>query len=93
MLSALRKISETSRSPRRAVSVSNEPVEGNDLFEALVCEFHWTALQIGAITCCMNASLASGRTWMLRSCINLVPVESVCCETGAALLARPGTST
>jgi hypothetical protein len=34
-------------------------------------------LQIGAITCCMNASLASGRTWMLRSCINLVPVESV----------------
>lgn len=77
MLSALRKISETSKSPRRAVSVSNEPVEGNDLFEALVCEFHWTALQIGAITCCMNASLASGRTWMLRSCINLVPVESV----------------
>jgi len=52
MLSALRKISETSKSPRRAVSVSNEPVEGNDLFEALVCEFHWTALQIGAITCC-----------------------------------------
>ncbi len=77
MLSALRKISETSKSPRRAVSVSNEPVEGNDLFEAFVCEFHWTALQIGAITCCMNASLASGRTWMLRSCINLVPVESV----------------
>lgn len=76
MLSALRKISEASRSPRRPANFSNEPVEGNALFEGLVCEFHWTALQIGAITCCMNASLASGRTWMLRSCTNLVPVES-----------------
>jgi hypothetical protein len=49
---------------------------GNALFEALVCEFHWTALQVGGICCCMNASLASRRSWMLRSCSNLVPVES-----------------
>jgi hypothetical protein len=76
MLSAFRKISEPSRFQRQPVRVSDEPVEGNALFEALVCEFHWSVLQIGAITCCMNASLASGRTWMLRSCGNLVPVES-----------------
>jgi hypothetical protein len=76
MLSALRKISESSRSQHQPLRVSEEPADGNALFEALVCEFHWTALQIGAITCCMNASLASHRTWMLRSCRNLVPVEA-----------------
>jgi hypothetical protein len=75
MLSALLKFSEPAKL-RSAPMSSNEPVEGNALFEALVCEFHWTALQIGAISCCMNASLASGRAWMLRSCSNLVPVES-----------------
>lgn len=75
MLKALFKSSESTRRsyPR---TVSNEPNEGNALFEALVCEFHWTALQIGAIASCMNASLASERTWMLRSCSNLLPVES-----------------
>lgn len=75
MLSALLKFSEPAKSRPAPIS-SNEPIEGNALFEALVCEFHWTTLQIGAISCCMNASLASSRSWMLRSCSNLVPVES-----------------
>jgi hypothetical protein len=61
--------------PRRPARPSS-PTEGNALFEALVCDFHWTALEIGAITSCMNASLISGQTWMLRSCRNLVPVQS-----------------
>ncbi len=75
MLRALLKLSEPAQNsyPR---TVSSEPDEGNALFEALVCECHWTALQIGAIASCMNASLASERTWMLRSCSNLLPVES-----------------
>jgi hypothetical protein len=75
MLRGLFKSSEPTRQsfPR---TVSAEPDEGNALFEALVCEFHWTALQIGAIASCMNASLASERTWMLRSCSNFIPVES-----------------
>ncbi len=74
MLKGLFKSSEPTRSPYpRAAS---GPVEDNALFEALVCEFHWTALQIGAIASCMNASLASERTWMLRACSNLLPVES-----------------
>lgn len=76
MLRALRNISEPSRSSFRGTRISNEPDEGNALFEALVCEFHWTALQVGGIAACMNASLALGRTWTLRSCNNLVPVES-----------------
>jgi hypothetical protein len=76
MLSALLKFTEPARPPAPLVTPTDEPVDGNALFEALVCEFHWAALQIGAITSCMNASLASGRTWMLRSCSNLVPVES-----------------
>ncbi|AGK59379.1 type IV pilus assembly PilZ [Hyphomicrobium denitrificans 1NES1] len=54
----------------------SDPIDGCARFEALVCEFHWTALQIGAIASCMNASLASRRSWMLRACSNLVPVES-----------------
>jgi len=76
MLSALRKFSEPARAIRQSTAPAKGPIEGNALFEALVCEFHWTALQIGAIACCMNASLFSGRTWMLRACSNLVPVES-----------------
>jgi PilZ domain-containing protein len=75
MLKAFSKSSAPARSPYRK-AVSGDPGEGNVLFEALVCEFHWTALQIGAIASCINASVASGRTWMLRSCNNLLPVES-----------------
>lgn len=75
MLSALLKFAEPAK-PRPALVSWSEPVEGSALFEALVCEFHWTALQIGAIASCMNASSASRRSWMLRSCSNLVPVES-----------------
>jgi len=76
MLSALRKFTEPAKPAPQTRVPANDPDEGNALFEAMVCEFHWATLQIGAITCCMNASVASGRTWMLRSCGNLVPVES-----------------
>jgi hypothetical protein len=75
MIGALRKSSEPTRGWRAPVS-SSEPLIGNALFEALICEFHWTALQVGAISCCMNTSLAARRSWMLRACSNLVPVES-----------------
>ncbi|WP_045834926.1 PilZ domain-containing protein [Hyphomicrobium sp. 99] len=76
MLKALLKIAEPARPSFPRSRISNEPDEGNALFEALVCEFHWAALQIGAIASCMNASLAFDRTWMLRTCSNLVPVEA-----------------
>jgi len=75
MIGALRKFSEPAKTWRAPIS-SSEPLMGNALFEALVCEFHWTALQVGAISCCMNASLAARRSWMLRACSNLVPAES-----------------
>jgi hypothetical protein len=75
MMGALRKSSEPAR-PVRAPISSSETLTGNALFEALICEIHWTALQVGAISICMNASLASRRSWMLRACSNLVPVES-----------------
>lgn len=80
MIGALRKFSEPSK-PWRAPISSSEPLKGNALFEALTCEFHWTALQVGAISCCMNSSLASRRSWMLRACSNLVPVESPVVKT------------
>ena len=72
----IRKASEPERQSPVRSRISKEPEEGNALFEALVCEFHWAALQIGGIASCMNASLAFERTWMLRTCSNLVPVES-----------------
>jgi len=81
MLSALLKSSGPAKSRTPSV-VANETLEGNALFEALICELHWTALQIGAITCCMNASLASRRSWMLRACSNLVPIESPVVKAG-----------
>lgn len=81
MLSALLKSSGPAKS-RTVPAFANDALEGNALFEALICEFHWTALQIGAITCCMNASLASRRSWMLRACSNLVPIESLIVKTG-----------
>lgn len=76
MLKALRKLSPPARRalPRSSLSFEAEP--GNALFEALVCEFHWTVLQVGAITSCLNASVAYNRAWMLRSCTNFMPVES-----------------
>ncbi|MFA5957145.1 PilZ domain-containing protein [Hyphomicrobium sp.] len=61
---------------RTRSAVSFEPAHGHALFEALVCEFHWTVLQVAAITSCMNASVAENRAWKLRACSNLFPVES-----------------
>ncbi len=57
-------------------TISAEPDHGNALFEALVCEFHWTVLHVAAIASCMNASVAQNRAWMLRSCSNFIPVET-----------------
>ncbi len=76
VLRALLNFPDSTRPSFPRSRLSNEPDEGNALFEALICEFHWSALQIGGITGCMNASLAFEQTWMLRSCSNLVPVES-----------------
>ena len=78
MLSALRKFADRRAAGSAAPSSAphDEPMEGNALFEALVCEFHWTALQIGGVTSSLNASLATGRTWMIRSCTNLIPVQA-----------------
>ena len=75
MLGALLRSSEPVK-PRRASPPVSGTADGFARFEALVCEFHWTALQIGGIASCMNASLASRRSWMLRACNNLIPVES-----------------
>jgi uncharacterized protein YuzE len=72
------RISARKNSERSKLEVVSPPAgeHGNGLFEAFVCEFHWTALQIAAVTCCVNASAARNRAWMLRACCNLIPVES-----------------
>jgi hypothetical protein len=62
--------------PSKNAVLSSTPLEGNSLFEALICEFHWVALQIGGITAILNASLEGRRAWVIRSCRNLVPVEA-----------------
>ena len=76
MLSALCRFAEPAWQSSQTIAIANDPAEGNVLVEALVCEFHWTALRIGAITSCMNASLVSGGTRMLKTCGNLLPVEA-----------------
>ncbi len=76
MLKALRKSTPAARRALPRSNLSFDAERGNALFEALVCEFHWTVLQVGAITSCLNASVAYNRAWMLRSCTNFMPVES-----------------
>lgn len=77
MLNALRKSFEPAKGLKAPLeSTPAEQADGNALFEALVCELHWTALQIGAVASSMNACLAFKQSWMLRSCSNLLPVES-----------------
>lgn len=49
---------------------------GSALLEALTCELHWCALQIGGITSIMNASLVRGLAGVPNSCRNNLPVES-----------------
>lgn len=70
------KSSDKNRNDTKPVAGSSSQVEGSFLFEALICEFHWTALQIAAVTSVMNACLSSGRPWTMRSCRNLLPVEA-----------------
>lgn len=50
-------------------------IAGGALFEALVCEIHWAALQIGGITCIMNACMERGMATIPNSCRNQFPVE------------------
>ncbi len=87
---ATRKSSQTPR--QEALHSLPERDQGNGLFEAFVCEFHWTALQIAAVTSCVNASAASNRAWMLRACSNLIPVESFAIRTALNLWEEVGFS-
>lgn len=76
MYSSLRK-SADSRPPAAAKrSPAVTELDGNAMFEAFVCEFHWTALQVGAVAQLFNASLQNGQKWMLRTCRNILPVEA-----------------
>lgn len=82
MLKSLRNSSDALRRHPGLAAVSKDGEHGNALFEALVCEFHWTALQVGAVTSCINASVSQNRSWMMRSCGNLIPVESPSIKAG-----------
>ncbi|RUO98734.1 PilZ domain-containing protein [Hyphomicrobium sp.] len=75
MRKAVIKSTKSVIQPPEAVSLLDLD-QGHALFEAFVCEFHWTVLQIGAIASSMNASIANRRAWAIRSCSNLIPVES-----------------
>ena len=77
MFSALSKLRDKVPAPARSDVAGSSTVEGNALFEALVCEFHWTALQIGGVVCLMNAALHKDRHWVLRACPNIMPVEAL----------------
>lgn len=55
---------------------SGEQPTGNTLLEALTCELHWGALQIGGIASVLNACLARGQARIPNSCRNNFPVVS-----------------
>jgi hypothetical protein len=63
-----------------ATGIRDSLPEGNGALETLLCEFHWAALQVGAIASCTNASVALRRPWILRACDNLFPVQPACIE-------------
>lgn len=76
MFIALTKTADkTQARPKPDAQVQTE-LYGNALFEALVCEFHGTALQIGGVANVVNTSMQKGQAWMLRSCRNFLPVEA-----------------
>ena len=94
MLSTARKISETLKMAAAGSQRLSRPVEGNEtLFEALVCEFHWSRLlhrEVGAITCCMNTK-SRFRAHLDAQVMRFDTHESmlpVCCETARTLLAK-----
>lgn len=57
-------------------SAPAKPLSGNALFEALICDLHWTALQIGGCACIMNSCVARGCGVIPNSCRNQFPVDS-----------------
>ncbi|MEQ1670713.1 MAG: PilZ domain-containing protein [Hyphomicrobium sp.] len=50
-----------------ANSKSAGRINGRILFESVVYDLHWTALQIGTLTCLFNASARSDASWTLRA--------------------------
>jgi hypothetical protein len=63
------------RDPESRRTSGGQPT-GNTLLEALTCELHWSALQIGGIASVLNACLARGQARIPNSCRNNFPVES-----------------
>lgn len=75
MFSTALKVSDTKAKRVEPRSIPNSDLAGGALFEALVCEIHWAALQIGGITCIMNACMERGMATIPNSCRNQFPVE------------------
>ncbi len=75
MFSTALKVSDTKARRSEPRSIPNADLAGGALFEALVCEIHWAALQIGGITCIMNACMERGMATIPNSCRNQFPVE------------------
>lgn len=63
-------------SASKARQVQGAALDGNALFDAMVCEVHWLALQVGGVAQLFNASTRKKRTWMLRIARNVLPVEA-----------------
>ncbi len=59
---------EQGRTPDKSLS-------GSTLFEALMCELHWTALQIGGVCSIVNSCASSGGN-IPDSCRNQFPITS-----------------
>lgn len=75
MFSTALKISDTKAKRTETRAAPSGDLAGGALFEALVCEIHWAALQIGGITCIMNACMERGMAIIPNSCRNQFPVE------------------
>ena len=75
MFSTALKISDAKPKRTEPRSLPTGDLAGCPLFEALVCEIHWAALQIGGITCIMNACMERGMAIIPNSCRNQFPVE------------------
>lgn len=82
---------ETRRPVPAAKSPSVEP-DGIVLFEALVCEFHWTALQIAGICQIFSGALARKESWILRSSRILLPAEAAVVRAALAISQELGVS-
>lgn len=75
MFSTALKISDMKAKRTETRAAPSSDLAGGALFEALVCEIHWAALQIGGIACIMNACMERGMATIPNSCRNQFPVE------------------